>query len=134
MASYPKIIYVEDNPQDAELFRHNLERCGVGVEVITMDDTEALDFLTQTASEDTKIPDVLVLDLKMPEQSGISLLMQIKRIPQFDATPVVILSGSMGPSDKSEALRQGASLCLEKPRTAKDWDDIVSGISSFLVS
>jgi CheY-like chemotaxis protein len=130
----PKIIYVEDSAEDAELFKETLDRFGLKAEVVILEDSEALDYFDQIAAEGSFTPDVIVLDLKMPEQNGITLLKAIKEIPHFDTTPVVIFSGAMGPSEKSDALRNGASLCLEKARTPEDWDDIISGISSFLVS
>jgi len=130
----PKIIYVEDSPEDAELFSRNLERLGLNAEVIVLDDSQALAYFDKLAAENSFVPDVLVLDLKMPEQNGITLLKAIKEIPHFDATPVVIFSGSMGPVEKAEALRNGASLCIEKPHTPEDWEDVVTGITSFLAA
>jgi len=133
MSFHSKIVYVEDNAADAELFEENVARAGFSADVITLGDMAAcMSYLRAAASDEQALPDLLVFDLKMPGQSGIHILQSVREIPEFDATPVVIFSGSMGPQEKAECLRNGASLCLEKPRAAAEWDQIMSSLSSFL--
>ena len=118
MAVRPKIIYVEDNKADGELFRRNLERSAVSAELLILNNSDCMTRLQGIAVDDG---DVLIFDLKMPGQSGIGILQQVRTIPAYDATPVVMFSGSLGPQEKAECLRNGASLCLEKPRRASEW-------------
>jgi CheY-like chemotaxis protein len=132
MAVLSRIIYVEDNPADAELFQRNLLRCGIPAEVVLLDNSQCIPYLEKIAQEENSLPDLLIFDLKMPGQNGISILQAVKEIPEFDTTPVVIFSGSMGPQEKAECLRNGASLCLEKPHYAEGWDQTISSLSSFL--
>ena len=130
----PKIIYVEDDAADAELFERNLAKSGVSAEVLILDNATCMSYLRRIALEDQELPDILIFDLKMPGEGGIGILRSVRELAEFDATPVVIFSGSTGPQEKAECLRIGASLCLEKPRLAKEWDQIMSSLSSFLAA
>jgi CheY-like chemotaxis protein len=100
MAVRPKIIYVEDNKADGELFRRNLERSAVSAELLILNNSDCMTRLQGIAVDDGNLPDVLIFDLKMPGQSGIGILQEVRTIPAYDATPVVMFSGSLGPPGK----------------------------------
>jgi CheY-like chemotaxis protein len=97
----PKIIYVEDDAADAELFERNLAKSGVSAEVLILDNATCMSYLRRIALEDQELPDILIFDLKMPGEGGIGILRSVRELPEFDATPVVIFSGSMGPQEKA---------------------------------
>lgn len=65
-------------------------------------------------------PDLIVLDVKLPDLHGFDLCRRIKRLDAFKKTPVVFLSASTqynDPRDRVEGLLAGASLFLPKPIT-----------------
>lgn len=72
----------------------------------------------------TKHPDVIIMDVQMPQKSGFDLL---KEIREFDkSTPVIMISGNFDVS-KIEALKKlGANECLEKPLSPSQFTTTVN--------
>ncbi len=66
--------------------------------------------------DDSSLPDLLLLDLGMPHESGLQYL---ERLPRPLPLPVVVLSGEASPTDAARAMRLGASDFVEKPPTAE---------------
>jgi diguanylate cyclase (GGDEF)-like protein len=86
-----------------------LEEAGYRSFVTTSRPTEAMDlFVAQR-------PDILLLDLKMPEVSGFEILEQIRAHLELRYTPVIILTGESDPRSKLKALELGATDLLTKP-------------------
>jgi len=76
------------------------------------DGSEALEFLKE------RIPDVIVLDIRMPKVSGLEVLNFLKSNPTTTSIPVIILSGDE--QEKKKALNQGASDFVSKPFDAEE--------------
>lgn len=66
------------------------------------------------------LPDVMVLDLMLPEISGIDFLKQIRSRKVFDELPVIILSALAEPNEIREGLAAGADRYLTKPYLANN--------------
>lgn len=114
------ILLVEDNPDDAELTLLALQENGVLNEVIWVKDgVEALDFLFRTgayAERDPKeLPQLVLLDLKMPRMDGIEVLRRIRSEPSTRLLPVVILTTSAEDSDRLNGYLLGANSYIRKP-------------------
>ncbi|HEU4531612.1 MAG TPA: response regulator, partial [Steroidobacteraceae bacterium] len=82
-----EILYVEDNPQDAELTMRALRKAAVGNRIEWVrDGAEALEFLFQQgrfANRANGLPRLMLLDLKMPKVSGLEVLERIKADERF---------------------------------------------------
>jgi len=76
------------------------------------DGSEALEFLKE------RIPDVIVLDIRMPKVTGLEVLNYLKSNPATSSIPVIILSGDE--QEKKKALNQGASDFVSKPFDAEE--------------
>lgn len=114
------ILLVEDNPDDVKLTLKALERERVGNHVqIAADGVEALDYLLGTgkfAGRDTSImPQVILLDLKMPKMDGLEVLKRIRSDEKTKLLPVVILTTSSEDKDRIESYRLGANSYIRKP-------------------
>ena len=114
------ILLVEDNPDDVKLTLRALERERVGNHVqIAADGVEALDYLLGTgkfAGRDTSImPQVILLDLKMPKMDGLEVLKRIRSDEKTKLLPVVILTTSSEDKDRIESYRLGANSYIRKP-------------------
>lgn len=64
---------------------------------------------------DGNIPDVIVLDLNMPEMNGIEFLKEVRKLNYFAKTPLIVLSGEDSSSKRIEAFKNGADDYLMKP-------------------
>lgn len=75
---------------------------------------------------ETARPDLIFLDLLMPQMNGLDLLVQIKNNPQTRSIPVAILTVKGDTKSIDEALRRGAADCLIKPFERDDLYRIVN--------
>jgi len=109
MARQARIAIVDDEPLNVRLIRHQLEKLGYRFILSVLDSTTALDAL-----EDFR-PDVVLLDVVMPEISGTELLQQMRGHPQLQTVPVIILTASRDRVTKLQVLDLGVADFLGKP-------------------
>ena len=60
-------------------------------------------------------PDVVILDIMMPDISGLDILRQMRRDPELSDIPVVVVSAKSMPADIKNGMEAGASMYLTKP-------------------
>ena len=113
--SAKNILYAEDNPDDAFILKIALKRAAVGGNLWCVDDGEcAIEWLRGDGEfadrQKHPLPDLLVLDLKMPRRSGFEVLEWVKNAQGFENLPVVILSSSDDPRD----LKRASELHVDK--------------------
>ena len=128
------IMLVDDDANDRELaqivFAELAEESGARADVrIMTGGQEALDFLAAQAEQPELLPDVVLLDLNMPQMDGLSVLKAIRSNPAISTLPVVILSTSRERSDVKQSYSLGANAYVVKPL---DYDHFRSTISSVL--
>ena len=114
------ILLVEDNPDDVKLTLRALKKSNIRNEVIVVGDgVEAMDYLFGTgkfAGRDTGImPQVVLLDLKMPKMDGLEVLQRIRANESTKLLPVVILTTSSEDKDKVDSYKLGANSYIRKP-------------------
>ncbi len=114
------ILLVEDNPDDVDLTMRALAKSRVANAVdLAADGVEALDYLAGTgkfAGRDTNVlPQVILLDLKMPRLDGLEVLRRIRADERTRLLPVVILTTSSEERDKIESYKLGANSYIRKP-------------------
>jgi two-component system response regulator len=110
---------VEDNPDDAYLFRHALRECAIHVQLQQVSNGQlAMDYLRGTGRfADRKahpLPGLVVLDLHMPGSDGLSVLRWIRKQCWLSGLPVVVLSGTDYGKSMTEAMESGADTYLIK--------------------
>lgn len=113
------ILLVDDDAHDRELaeiaFADLTSEVGAQAEVaLVSSGQEALDFLSQY-STGSGLPDVVLLDLNMPQVDGFSVLQTIRATPATATLPVVMLSTSREKSDVERAYALGANAYVVKP-------------------
>lgn len=107
-----EILLVEDNPNDAELTLRALRKHNLANHIqLARDGAEALEFLT----DPTRLPRVVLLDLKLPKVSGLEVLERIKNDPRTRALPVVVLTSSREEPDVQRCYALGVNSYIVKP-------------------
>lgn len=104
-----KIMIVDDEPLNVMTFRQHLKMEGYEKFVTTSDAREALHLLR------SERPDVLLLDIRMPEVSGLDIMRVAGLDPVLQHIPVLILTAASDPATRKQALDLGASDFLQKP-------------------
>ena len=107
-SSSKKVVIVEDQPSVADLLEAMLSIDEYQVTKIHSS-TGALSLIQ------AENPDVVLLDIMMPDVSGLEVLRFIRREPDLQNIPVVIVSAKVLPSDIREGLDAGATAYLTKP-------------------
>ncbi|MCG8426776.1 MAG: response regulator [Chromatiales bacterium] len=103
-----RILIIEDDPSQATFAASILEKGGMKTLAIT-EPLKALDALNSFR------PDLILMDLYMPEADGKELTTIIREHPDFVATPIVFLSGEHDTDKKLYALSAGGDDFLTKP-------------------
>jgi len=114
------ILLVEDNPDDVVLTQRALKKQNIANRVVvTQDGAEALDFLFATggfAGRDTTVmPDLVLLDLKLPKTSGLEVLRSIRVNARTSLLPVVVLTTSDEEKDLINCYTSGCNSYIRKP-------------------
>lgn len=114
------ILLVEDNPDDEALTLRSLNKNNVINEVVVArDGAEALDYLFGTGTYSGRnpyaLPQVVMLDLKLPKIDGLEVLRRIRSDPRTELLPVVILTSSDEERDLVESYKLGANSYIRKP-------------------
>jgi len=120
------ILLVEDNPEDEELTMRALKKNNISNEiVVARDGAEALDYLFargKYSKRDTSImPQLILLDLKLPKIDGIEVLKQIRSDDRTKLLPVVILTLSKEQQDLVDGYSSGANSYIRKPVDFKEF-------------
>jgi CheY-like chemotaxis protein len=130
------ILLVEDNRMDIELtidaFRE--QRLGNSIH-IAANGQEAMDYLLGADPfadrEAYPLPDLILLDLKMPVMDGYEVLRRIKSTPGLKRLPVIVLSSSKEEGDRAMTYDSGVNSYLVKPVSFDGFLDVVKRIESY---
>ena len=114
------ILLVEDNPDDEALTLRALNKNRVANDIVVVrDGVEALDYLFASGSyagrDPFELPQVILLDLKLPKVDGLEVLRRIRSDPRTHMLPVVILTSSREEQDLIQAYSNGANSYVRKP-------------------
>lgn len=104
-----KIMIVDDEPINIEVVQAFLEDEGYSDFVTVEDSTQAIDSLIKSK------PDLLLLDLMMPNVSGFDILSAVRMHAKFQHLPIIILTAATDTENKIKALDLGATDFLAKP-------------------
>lgn len=116
--SVPNILVVDDDLELLKLISMLLRRIGAQSHTF-YDSREALRFLAK------ETPDLIILDLMMPDIDGMEMLRRIREHDRFAPIPIVILSAKADPDTIREGLNSGADAYVTKPYIANSLVDRV---------
>lgn len=123
------ILLVEDNPDDVELTILALEKNNIANPVtVVRDGQEAIDYLFYRGKyevSDHALPNLILLDLKLPKIDGIDVLHEIKGDRRLKLIPVVVLTSSKEDNDVLKSYDLGVNSYIRKP---VDFDQFVNTV------
>ena len=118
------ILYVEDNIDNRTLVSRILMVEGYNL-IEAVNATQALEILGKTK------PDLILMDINMPDMDGYTLTGKIKKMPGLEMIPVIALTANVMRGDREKSLEAGCDGYLEKPI---DIDLLPEQIEKFLRS
>jgi len=132
----PRLLVIEDDENDAILLRRAFDDINEDICVrFVRDGQQAFAYLAGSGQYAERtlypVPNLIVLDLKMPGPTGFDVLRWLRAQPSYLRVPVIVLSGSMWPGDIDEAYRLGANSYLVKPARRQDLEEVVQLASTF---
>ena len=116
------ILYIEDNPENRLLVRRVLEVEGYRV-------IEADSGNTGLRKAETMAPDLVLMDINLPEIDGYELTHRLKHMPQLAGVPVVAMTANVMKGDREKTLAAGCDGYIQKPI---DVDQLPLQIARFL--
>jgi two-component system phosphate regulon response regulator PhoB len=108
IASQRTVMIIEDEPEAAELFGEMMRVNGFRV-LKMFSSAPAIPMIIQEK------PDIILLDIMMPDISGLEVLRYMRREPDLVSIPVIVVSAKSMPGDIKLGLEAGASMYLTKP-------------------
>jgi CheY-like chemotaxis protein len=108
-----RILCVEDNPQNMRLVRKIL--CSAGYEVI-----EAIDGNAGIAAAHDKMPDLILMDVNLPDIDGLEATRRLKADSQVSAIPILALTANAMHGDRERCLEAGCDGYIPKPITKNE--------------
>ena len=113
------ILLAEDSPADVYLIRQAIlkHKKNISLDVIVVTDGEqAIDYILRRGRfAQVCRPDLIVLDLNLPKSDGVDVLRCARGQPDVSNIPIVVLTSSDSPSDRSITERLGANRFITKP-------------------
>ena len=113
-----RVLIIEDDKEIRNVIAIRMQHAGFRT-------VEAIDGVTGLGIAMRGSIDAILLDIRLPSQSGLAVLAQLKQSDFTRHIPVVVVSASVG--DKEYALKHGASFFVDKPFDARD---LVSAVSA----
>ena len=131
-----EILLVEDNPSDAELTLHALQKSNLANKIhLARDGEEALDFLFCRGQfsdrQFQEAPHLILLDLKLPKIDGLQVLEEVKRDIRTRAIPVIVLTTSKEEGDMVSSYRFGANSYIQKPVNFREFQNVVRQLGMY---
>jgi two-component system, response regulator len=130
------ILLVEDNPDDEQLTIMGFKQNKIANDIVVAHDgKEAVEYLFGTGMYEgrniTQLPQVVVLDLKLPKMNGIEVLKQIRANKLTQYLPVVVLTSSKEDRDMVETYELGVNAYVQKPVDFNQFGEAVKHLGMF---
>lgn len=129
------ILLIDDNPADIKITARAFKSQG-GFECYDAEGGAAgIDYLLRKNKyEDAKsypLPDLILLDIKMPSLSGLDVLKEIKQRERIGAIPVIMLTSSVDQGDILRSYEYGAAGYIQKPVSYDEFVTVVDQIKGY---
>jgi CheY-like chemotaxis protein len=131
----PTILLVEDNAAQVQMTQRALRECGRPIELVVVGDgREAIDYLLGPEHRADQVhhnPDLILLDLNLPQMSGREVLERIRATPACRHLPVIVFSSSCAPPEVRGLYAAGANGYVEKPQDYPRFVEVMRNLLGF---
>ncbi len=103
-----KVCIIEDNEKNLYLIKYLLEMSGFQV-IYAMNGLDGIELVAHDR------PDVILLDIQLPEMNGYEVAQELRKLPDVKETPIIAVTSYAMPGDKEKALEAGCTGYIEKP-------------------
>jgi two-component system cell cycle response regulator DivK len=117
-----RILYIEDNPQNMRLVRKMLRIGG-------FDMIEAVNGITGVAVAAREVPDLILMDINLPDIDGLEATARIKQQSQLRHIPIIALTANAMHGDRERFIAAGCDGYLAKPVTK---NELLNTVTHFL--
>ncbi|MBZ0180600.1 MAG: response regulator [Melioribacteraceae bacterium] len=117
-----KVLVIEDNLQNMYMITFLLESYGYKV-------LKAFSGIEGIQKAKVDEPDIILLDIQLPQMDGYTIARKLREIESAQATPIIAVTSYAMPGDKEKALESGATGYIEKPINP---DTFISEMEAFL--
>jgi two-component system cell cycle response regulator DivK len=114
-----KILIVEDNPQNMRLIEMALS----AESYIMLEATTGEEALEIAPKEH---PDLIIMDIQLPQMSGLDVTRKLREMPEFNRTPIIAITAYAMQEDEKKALDAGCSAYLTKPIMVRELPNLIA--------
>ena len=130
------IVMVEDDEGHARLIERNIRRAGVNNEIVAFrDGTSALAYLlgADSSGEESSARSLLILlDLNLPDMTGVDILAKVKSNPHLKRSPVIVLTTTDDQREIKRCYDLGANVYITKPVNYESFANAIQQLGLFL--
>ena len=139
MKEITRVLLVEDNKMDVALTLDAFHEAKIPCKIhVAHNGEEALQYLLAKGKfknrNDFPLPNIVLLDLKMPGIGGVEVLKTIKATPEIRRIPIIVLTSSKEEGDRAISYDSGANSYLVKPISFEGFIDVVKTITKYWIS
>jgi CheY-like chemotaxis protein len=126
-----RIVLVEDNPGDVYLFEKAMAARGIEfVLILYLDGRHAMRAILEP---NFPLPDVILVDLNLPQRDGFDVLSTIRKQPRLEGVPVAVLTSSNSTKDRHWVSLHNVDKYINKPATLEEFiDQVGSAVEELL--
>lgn len=130
------VLLVEDDLNDIELIERAFAKITMNIKLdIVKNGVDGADYLDDVDSrDDKKVPDLLIMDLKLPKKNGHELLDWIKDREGIRHIPVVVFTSSNESRDIEKAYKLGANSYVLKPVSFEKLTELIKTLTTYWLS
>ena len=126
------MLLVEDNDDDILMIREAFTDVKLLNMKVVKDGEEAMAWLRRKGKyQEARLPDLLLVDLKMPKKDGFEVLREIKADPALRHLPVIILTTSSRKEDVVRSYAAGTAAYITKPVGLRKWQEMARQFAAY---
>jgi CheY-like chemotaxis protein len=111
-----RIFLVEDNPGDVRLIRESLRAQDVDYELLHYETVDEAVRAVRACGSDGNVPDLILLDFNLPRGDARDILAAASQNPALAGVPRAVVTSSLAPKDRDQAMKLGAACFINKPQ------------------